>query len=218
MWRRLLGYLLILGAAAIVVVAIVSFRRPQAGAWQLLGPLFLALLFVLQGRRYLQSNQQPAAPLSAAPLAAASANVPASDFDPALRTKLVEKLQRMTGPKVIPAGEFFEGNYSDQGAMGPNLWPEHPGIAAFASCFKALMSRDDVEAIYVEVAEVEPDNDSWPYSDRVYIFGDIPDETIREQTKSLRPTEIGDRKDRFSPISKSVRALSRKPLHVLWWD
>ena len=134
-----------------------------------------------------------------------------------MRARLIEKLQRMSGPRVIPVREFFEGN-SDQGAIGPNLWPEHPGVAAFASCFESLLSRDDVEAIYVEVAEVEPDSDSWPYSDRVYIFGDVSDDTIKEQTRTLQPTEIGDRKDRYSPISKSVRALSRKSLHVLWWD
>ena len=139
-------------------------------------------------------------------------------FDENKRKALIGKLKQIEGDLVILSSEFFDGNYDDQGSIGCNLYPEHPGISVFSSTFSELSSREDVDAIYVHVSEIEPDSDSWPYADRIYIFGDISLSDIKEITKQLAPTEIADRKDFFSPISKQIRALSTKPLNVLWWD
>ena len=84
--------------------------------------------------------------------------------------------------------------------------------------FSNLLEREDVESIFVHIAEIEPDAKSWPYADRVYIFGNIPFEDIVHATKKILPSEIGDRSDIFSPISARIRSLEKSPLTVLWWD
>lgn len=59
MWRKILGYLLIIGSAAIVAFDIALALEPDAGLWQSIGPLLLAILFFIQGRSYL-SKSEPA--------------------------------------------------------------------------------------------------------------------------------------------------------------
>jgi membrane protein implicated in regulation of membrane protease activity len=59
MWRKILGYLLVIGSAAIVAIAIALALEPDAELWQSIGPLFLAILFFVQGRSYL-SKRKPA--------------------------------------------------------------------------------------------------------------------------------------------------------------
>ena len=59
MWRKILGYLLMIGSAAIVAIAIALAREPDAELWQSIGPLFLAILFFVQGRRTSQRASQP---------------------------------------------------------------------------------------------------------------------------------------------------------------
>ncbi len=139
-------------------------------------------------------------------------------FDQCKREVLVEKLNKLVGEKLILSSEFFDGNYDDQGSIGCNLYPEHPGINVFRDVFFELSNREDVSAIYVHVSEVEPDAESWPYADRVYIFGDITLNDVRQLTKQIAPTEISEVQSSFSSISQQVRVLNSKPLKVLWWD
>jgi hypothetical protein len=57
MWRKILGYLLIIGSAAIVAIAIALALEPDAELWQSIGPLLLASLFFVQGRSYLSKGE-----------------------------------------------------------------------------------------------------------------------------------------------------------------
>jgi hypothetical protein len=58
MVRKTLGCLLVLGSVGIVFVAIAMFRRPDAGVWQVIGPLFLAAMFLYQGVAYLSKAKR----------------------------------------------------------------------------------------------------------------------------------------------------------------
>jgi hypothetical protein len=53
MMRKIIGGLLVAGSVAVVVVAIALSRKPVVGISQIVGPLFLAAMFLYQGLVYL---------------------------------------------------------------------------------------------------------------------------------------------------------------------
>lgn len=56
MWRKVRGYLLIIGSAAIIAIAISMALDPDVGPWRSIGPLLLAILFFVQGRSYISKS------------------------------------------------------------------------------------------------------------------------------------------------------------------
>jgi hypothetical protein len=60
---------------------------------------------------------------------------------------------------------FFDGN-QDEGSIGCNLLP-HPGLSAFREVLVGLTRRSDVEAVYAQVAEIDPGVGLWPFADRI---------------------------------------------------
>ena len=141
-----------------------------------------------------------------------------SVFDSLKRTTLVEKLKNMRGETIISINEFLDGNFNDEGAIGCNIYPSHPGIDCFRKVLLGLLERDDVEQIYAHISEIEPDSESWPYSDRLYIFGKIEIETLVKATEVIEPTDITDSKGFFSAVPREVTSMSELPLKVMWWD
>src|SRR3954453_1549975 len=66
---------------------------------------------------------------------------------------------------IVPIDRFFDGN-DDPGSIGCNLI-EHPGINQFREVLVGLTQRADVEAVYAQIAELDPGEDSWPFTDTV---------------------------------------------------
>ncbi|TDF37239.1 hypothetical protein EYS14_13880 [Alteromonadaceae bacterium M269] len=140
------------------------------------------------------------------------------DFDSIKRNALVTKLNAMAGELLIPIMEFFDGNSDDQGSLGCNLYPSHPGISAFRSAFQSLLNREDVSAIYAHISEIEPDQDSWPYTDRIYIYGTISSELLAQETHMIQPTEVAELSVFHSHVPKELIELHSSPVKVIWWD
>ena len=203
-----LGILLFFGYQWILVEAV--------GFLNFIGASVLSLMMFFQGREYVRKFKvHPEISKFKQQKTVRKAIKPA--YNQEKRIALIQKLRSMP-ELVIPVQEFMSGNYADNGAIGCNIYPDHPGIDAFIKVFETLLKRDDVDSIYAHVSEIEPDPGCWPYSDRVYVFGTISIHELEEITQLIQPTEIGDRKDIFSPITKDIRALSSKPLNCLWWD
>ena len=57
-------------------------------------------------------------------------------------------------PPIVSIERFFDGN-DDLGSIGCNLI-EHPGIDTFRDVLTGLLRRPDVQAVYAQVAELDP--------------------------------------------------------------
>jgi hypothetical protein len=129
-----------------------------------------------------------------------------------------EALKTRLGPdqngQLIPIAEFFDGN-DDLGSIGCNLDP-HPGVDAFRDLLTGLLRRPDVEAVYVQIAELDPGEESWPFTDTVLVAGKIPADALRSAVSSLQPDEIGD-SQQFG-VSPSIAERHASPVLVVWWD
>ena len=115
---------------------------------------------------------------------------------------------------VVSIGRFFDGN-DDPASIGCNL-SEHSGIDAFRTTLLALKSRRDVEAVYARIAEIDPGEDCWPFTDTIFIAGTISLHELREHLRPLQPDEIepGEQFD----IPSSIGQKHRSPVLAAWWD
>ena len=116
--------------------------------------------------------------------------------------------------QLIPIAEFFDGN-DDLGSIGCNLDP-HPGVDAFRDVLTGLLRRPDVEAVYAQIAELDPGEESWPFTDTVLVAGQISADDLRSAVSSLQPDEVGD-SQQFS-VSPSIAERHGSPVLVVWWD
>jgi hypothetical protein len=129
----------------------------------------------------------------------------------ALKTRLGPDLYG----QVVPITEFFDGN-DDKGSIGCNLYPDHPGVEAFRDVLTGLLRRPDVEAVYAQISELDPGEESWPFTDTVLVAGKISAEDLRNAVNSLQPDEVGD-STQFG-VSPSVAQQHGSPVLVVWWD
>jgi hypothetical protein len=117
--------------------------------------------------------------------------------------------------QLVPIAEFFDGN-DDKGSIGCNLYPDHPGVEVFRAVLTGLLRRPDVEAVYAQISELDPGEESWPFTDTVLVVGNISAEDLRSAVSLLRPDEVGD-SQQFG-ISPSVAERHGAPVLVVWWD
>ena len=117
-------------------------------------------------------------------------------------------------PQLVPIDVFLDGN-DDLGSIGCNLM-EHPGIDAFRSAFAALKRRLDVQAIYAQITELDPGEDSWPFTDTVLVVGSIPSGELQEALAHLQPDEVGPGDP--ESLSPGLTDSERNSALVAWWD
>ena len=125
----------------------------------------------------------------------------------ALKAELAEQEE----PQIIPIERFFDGN-DDAASIGCNL-SEHPGMDVFRDVLTGLLRRPDVRAAYAQIAELDPGDDSWPFTDTIVVVGSIAAEKLREAVSALEPTDVGSDSD-FQDLAKKHGG---KAL-VIWWD
>jgi len=127
---------------------------------------------------------------------------------------LKAELEVQPEPQVVRVERFFDGN-DDTGSIGCNL-SKHPGIAIFRDVLTGLERRSDVRAVYAQITELDPGEDSWPFSDTVLVAGSISTDDLIAAVKSLEPDEISAVED-FG-ASAAIAAKHGAPVHVIWWD
>jgi prepilin-type processing-associated H-X9-DG protein len=128
------------------------------------------------------------------------------------RNHLIQMLSREREPQIISIREFFDGN-DDPGSIGCNLL-EHPGIEIFKSILVGLLDREDVEAVYAQIAELDPGPESWPFTDTVLIVGMISTDVLARILQPLEPDEVGLMGD-IPEFSANRHGGS---VQVAWWD
>lgn len=101
----------------------------------------------------------------------------------ALKTELAEAGE----PKLVSIERFFDGN-DDAGSIGCNLM-EHPGIDVFREMLTGLLRRSDVNAVYAQIAELNPGEGSWPFTDKVVVIGSIHPNDLSQAVSVLQLCE-----------------------------
>jgi hypothetical protein len=127
---------------------------------------------------------------------------------------LKDKLSAQPEPQIISIAEFFEGN-DDLGSIGCNL-DQHPGVNAFRDVLTGLLRRSDVQAVYAQISELDPGEDSWPFSDTVLVVGSISADELRKAVSSLQPDEVAAA-SAFG-LSPSIGERHGSPVLAVWWD
>jgi hypothetical protein len=112
---------------------------------------------------------------------------------------------------LVSIARFLDGN-DDVGSIGCNL-AEHPGVEAFRAALLPLLDRPDVEAVYAQIAEIDPDDELWPFADTVLVVGAIGVNALQEAVGPLRPDEISEARPDSLPAE-----LRGKRVLVVWWD
>ncbi len=125
----------------------------------------------------------------------------------ALKTELADKRE----PLLVAIERFFDGN-DDAGSIGCNLL-EHPGIDVFRNSLTGLLQRQDVNAVFAQIAELDPGEGSWPFTDKVVVIGNIALNDLSKAVSVLQPTDVGIDRE-FTAFAKLHGSRSL----VLWWD
>jgi hypothetical protein len=126
----------------------------------------------------------------------------------ALKAELAEQPQ----PQCTSIERFFDGN-DDEGSIGCNLM-EHPGMDVFSRVLTGLLRHPDVEAVYAQISELDPGEESWPFADTVFVIGTIPAKELEDLLRVLEPDEVGPADDVPDFIAKKHEA----PVLLAWWD
>jgi hypothetical protein len=127
---------------------------------------------------------------------------------------LKSELASLAEPQIVSIDRFLDGN-DDQGSIGCNLL-EHPGVDAFRSIFADLLARADVRAIYAQITELDPGDDSWPFTDTVLVVGSISADELKLALGTLQPDEVGPGDADF--LSPSLSTADEQSTLVAWWD
>ncbi len=119
-------------------------------------------------------------------------------------------------PPIIPIERYFDGN-DDPASIGCNL-PNHPGVGEFARIITGLLTRPDVHSVYAMIAELDPGEDYWPFTDTILVMGAISPEELLTVVRSLQPSEVlRSTETGISPdlIQKYAHG---QPILAIWWD
>jgi len=128
---------------------------------------------------------------------------------------LIESVSWQAEPQFVSVNDFFSGN-DDNSSIGCNLL-EHPGIKIFNEIFTDLEKHKDVEAVYIQIAELDPSEDSWPFSDTVLVIGNISKSNLHNIVSPLKPDEIGTGEEYGAPqiIMEKYKSWN---IYAVWWD
>jgi len=172
-------------------------------------PILLTLTLALTACR---DNSQTPVPTTPPPSQAIVAT--AEQVDQAKRKALVDSLSSQTGPMLVPVEKFFDGN-NDTGSIGCNLIP-HPGIDVFRTTLTDLQKRDDVEAVYLQISELDPGAGFWPFADTALVIGTIAPNDLTKLLAPLKPDEVGPVEGVV--ISPGLIKKNKGKILVAWWD
>jgi len=137
------------------------------------------------------------------------------------RRSLISKIRKLEKDSpddfapVVSLEEFFEGN-SDEGSIGCNLLP-HPGTDFFFDLLLAIREHPKVQTVLIEIYQIDELFETWPFSERVYIYTKLPEEEITRMMRPLQYDELESGFFREKP-SSAVVPQSGMNVYAFWWD
>lgn len=139
-------------------------------------------------------------------------------MDMQARSRLAAEIarQKNTGGEIaVPLELFFEGN-DDPGSIGCNLGDDQPPIAEFHQKFAMLCARPEVQDVWVRIADADDEN-SWPYTDTVYVISSLQQSEIEAALEDMRFDEVTAGWIYGKPNSAPEPNAGFTPYSV-WWD
>lgn len=136
-------------------------------------------------------------------------------IDKAKSDALKARLADQPEPQTVSIADFFDGN-DDEASIGCNVLP-HPGIPAFRRILETVAARPDVEAVWVEVSELDPGEDYWPFAETVFIAGSISVSHLRSLVEPLQPDVVDEANAAGFLIPPAIKANHARIL-IVWWD
>jgi len=136
------------------------------------------------------------------------------EVDRAKCAELKKLLASRSEPLFVTPEQFFDGN-GDVGSIGCNL-TEHPGMTKFRNIVVGLETRPDVEAVFLQICEVETAADIWPFSDSIWLAGTISVEELKRLLAPLKPDEVGLRETFYKAPAFPVE--HKGQVLFAWWD
>lgn len=117
------------------------------------------------------------------------------------------------GAPLVSVEDFFTGN-TDVASIGPNL-EEHPGVEAFAEVLRALRKKPGVHDVRVSITDpMLEDGDAWPFTDTVYVVGNVGVEDVAAWTVELQPDEVSE----VEPEDVPGLDVGAGRVFAVWWD
>lgn len=137
-----------------------------------------------------------------------------------MRKNLEEKIYAQGYPvaeaaPIVTLEDFFEGN-ADEGSIGCNLL-KHPGIKTFYEVLLNIRKRDNVQDVFVEIMELEDDEEYWAFSERVYILTNAEKSTVEQWVNVLEHSEV-DEGYAFGVPPIAPKLLADNKVFSIWWD
>lgn len=117
-------------------------------------------------------------------------------------------------PQMVAIDRFFDGN-DDLGSIGCNVM-DHPGISVFRDTLMGLKNRSDITAVYAQITELDPSEDSWPFTDTVLVVGSISLKELQQLLSPLMPDEVT--MTGRSPLLQGISEIDQDSILVVWWD
>jgi hypothetical protein len=130
------------------------------------------------------------------------------------RARLIESLSQQPAPQLVTIEQFFDGN-DDLASIGCNLI-DHPGIDSFRDTLLKIARRQDVEAMYARIAELDPGDGYWPFTDTVFIIGSVPVAALRQALAHLQPDSV--ELTESGAVPEIIRQRHSAPVVIVWWD
>jgi hypothetical protein len=146
-------------------------------------------------------------------------------MDTAKCAALKAELESQPEPAYTPLARFLDGN-DDEGSLGCNLLP-HPGMPAFQTTLRALLQRPDVKGAWAIIAEIDPGEDSWPFTDTIVVATTLSAETLASLVENLSPSDVAKATAYRIPqtLKKESLAAAKQPgpdgvvsYWAIWWD
>lgn len=118
-------------------------------------------------------------------------------------------------PPIVTLEDFFEGN-TDEGSIGCNLL-KYPGISTFYETLLNIRKRENVQDVFVEIMELEDDEEYWAFSERVYILANAEKSTVEQWVNVLEPSEVDEGyASGVPPIAPKL--IADYKVFSIWWD
>jgi hypothetical protein len=130
------------------------------------------------------------------------------------RARLIASLSQQPAPQLVTIEQFFDGN-DDLASIGCNLI-DHPGIDTFRGTLLEIAHHPDVEAMYAQIAELDPGDDYWPFTDTVFIVGTAPVAALKQTLAHLQPDSV--ELAASSAVPGLIRQRHNAPVIIVWWD
>lgn len=136
------------------------------------------------------------------------------------RDALIAKISQQWDPNdesaphaVVSLEDFFEGN-NDEGSIGCNL-NEFPDLSTFYKVLKRVSSKPVVGAVFVRINMIE---DTWPFSDVVYIVTSARIDAVRQWLEPLQPSSVEEGLYLDDQLANGYAVPDGMRVTHAWWD